>query len=111
MIFSDQAEREYAFRRYVAGVFDRSREPTTLSRAVNFFLFSLIILNVAAVTLESITSVRTRWHEQLTTFELVSVFIFTIEYVMRIWSAPENQDLRGTLRRRKDEHIFSALRE
>ena len=95
LIFSDDALKEHAIKRYVAGIFDPSREPSRLSRVVNFFLFSLIILNVAAVTLESIASVRARWHDQLTTFELVSVFIFTLEYALRIWSAPENQDLSG----------------
>lgn len=108
MIFSDHAEREYAARYYVAGIFDRSREPTTLSRAINFFLFSLIILNVAAVTLESIATVRARWHEYLTAFELVSVFIFTIEYALRIWSAPENQELTGdTAGKKRRAYVFS----
>ena len=108
MIFSDHAEGEYAARYYVAGIFDRSREPTTLSRAINLFLFSLIILNVAAVTLESIATVRARWHDYLTAFELVSVFIFTIEYALRIWSAPENQELTGdTTGKKRRAYVFS----
>ena len=106
--FSYPAEEEYPVRRFVAGIFDRSKKPTTLSYAVNFFLFSLIILNVAAVTLESIASVRTRWQDQLTAFELVSVFIFTVEYLLRIWSAPEHQDLSGeTGSQKRKAYIFS----
>ena len=105
---SYQAEEEYPVRHFVAGIFDRSRKPTTLSYAINFILFSLIILNVAAVTLESIESVRARWHHQLMAFELVSVFIFTIEYLLRIWSAPENQDLAGdTGSKKRRTYIFS----
>lgn len=108
MTFSSRAEEEYPVRRFVAGIFDRSKKPTTLSYAVNFFLFSLIILNVAAVTLESIASVRTRWQDQLTAFELVSVFIFTVEYLLRIWSAPEHQDLSGeTGSQKRKAYIFS----
>ena len=108
MTFSYPAEEEYPVRRFVAGIFDRSKKPTTLSYAVNFFLFSLIILNVAAVTLESIASVRTRWQDQLTAFELVSVFIFTVEYLLRIWSAPEHQDLSGeTGSQKRKAYIFS----
>lgn len=108
MTFSYRAEEEYPVRRFVAGIFDRSKKPTTLSYAVNFFLFSLIILNVAAVTLESIASVRTRWQDQLTAFELVSVFIFTVEYLLRIWSAPEHQDLSGdTGSQKRKAYIFS----
>lgn len=108
LTFSYQAEEEYPVRHFVAGIFDRSRKPTTLSYAINFILFSLIILNVAAVTLESIESVRARWHHQLMAFELVSVFIFTIEYLLRIWSAPENQDLAGdTGSKKRRTYIFS----
>jgi voltage-gated potassium channel len=108
LTFSYRAEEEYPVRRFVAGIFDRSRKPTTLSYAVNFFLFSLIILNVAAVTLESIASIRTRWQDQLTAFELVSVFIFTVEYLLRIWSAPEHQDLSGeTGSQKRKAYIFS----
>ena len=108
LTFSYRAEEEYSVRRFVAGIFDRSKKPTTLSYAVNFFLFSLIILNVAAVTLESIASVRTRWQDQLTAFELVSVFIFTVEYLLRIWSAPEHQDLSGqTGSQKRKAYIFS----
>ena len=108
LTFSYRAEEEYPVRRFVAGIFDRSKKPTTLSYAVNFFLFSLIILNVAAVTLESIASVRTRWQDQLTAFELVSVFIFTVVYLLRIWSAPEHQDLSGeTGSQKRKAYIFS----
>ena len=108
LTFSYRAEEEYPVRRFVAGIFDRSKKPTSLSYAVNFFLFSLIILNVAAVTLESIASVRTRWQDQLTAFELVSVFIFTVEYLLRIWSAPEHQDLSGeTGSQKRKAYIFS----
>jgi len=108
LTFSYQAEEEYSVRHFVAGIFDRSRKPTTLSYAINFFLFSLIMLNVAAVTLESIESVRARWHNQLMAFELISVFIFTIEYLLRIWSAPENQDLTGdTGSQKRRAYMFS----
>ena len=108
LTFLYRAEEEYPVRRFVAGIFDRSKKPTTLSYAVNFFLFSLIILNVAAVTLESIASVRTRWQDQLIAFELVSVFIFTVEYLLRIWSAPEHQDLSGeTGSQKRKAYIFS----
>lgn len=108
MTFSYRAEEENSVQRFVAGIFDRSKKPTTLSYGINFFLFSLIILNVAAVTLESITAVRTVWQHQLTAFELVSVFIFTVEYLLRIWSAPENQDLAGeTGSNKRKAYIFS----
>lgn len=95
-------------KRFVAAIFDRSQKPTKLSYAVNFFLFSLIILNVAAITLESIASVRNRWHAELIAFELVSVCIFSLEYILRIWSAPENGDLTGeTSKEKRKAYVLS----
>lgn len=97
-----------SFKRFVAAIFDRSQKPTKLSYAVNFFLFSLIILNVAAITLESIASVRNRWHAELIAFELVSVCIFSLEYILRIWSAPENDDLTGeTSKEKRKAYVLS----
>ena len=108
MASSHTAGSNDSVKRFVAAIFDRSQKPTPLSYALNFFLFSLIILNVAAITLESIASVRNRWHAELIAFELISVCIFSIEYLLRIWSAPENGDLAGeTGREKRKAYVLS----
>ena len=108
MVSSYTAGSTDSVKRFVAAIFDRSQKPTKLSYALNFFLFSLIILNVAAITLESIASVRNRWHAELIAFELISVCIFSIEYLLRIWSAPENGDLAGeTGREKRKAYVLS----
>lgn len=67
----------------------RSHDKTDrLSLAFDYLLITLIISNVAAMMLETIPAVHGQWHEELAIFDLISVGIFTIEYVLRIWIAP-----------------------
>lgn len=46
----------------------------------------LIVLNVFAVMLETVAALEQRYHEVFVAFEFFSVTVFTIEYVLRIWS-------------------------
>lgn len=65
---------------------------TKWDRILNGFIITLIILNVAAVMLETIPSVHEPHKEFFRIFDLVSVIIFTVEYVFRVWSS--NHDPR-----------------
>jgi voltage-gated potassium channel len=63
-----------------------------LSRAVDSFLITLIVLNVIAVILESVPSIETRFAGWFLWFERLSVAIFTVEYLARIWSSIERSE-------------------
>jgi voltage-gated potassium channel len=60
------------------------------ARLLNFLLMSLILANVAAVVMESVRSLYTVYSQEFYVFEVISVAIFTLEYALRIWIAPEN---------------------
>ena len=68
------------------------RKVIRLSRVVDSFLIVLIILNVTAVILESVPSIEVRFGWWFLWFERVSVLIFTVEYLARIWSSVEASD-------------------
>ncbi len=58
-------------------------------KVINVLIISLIITNIIAVMLETIPSVEKN-HAAMRFFhyfDLVSVIIFTIEYVLRVWSS------------------------
>lgn len=59
---------------------------TQLDKFLNGFIIILIILNVFAVILETVVSIHEPYAEFFRIFDLVSVIIFTIEYVLRVWS-------------------------
>ena len=63
-------------------------------KVINIFIIVLIILNVAAVMIETVPSMHDEDHEKrfFRYFDLISVIIFTIEYILRVWSS--NHDPR-----------------
>lgn len=75
------------------------------AKAVNLFLMGLIILNVIFILCESVPSLLERYGKIFFAFDLISVIIFTIEYLLRIWTADQepNAHRHPALR-----YIFSA---
>jgi voltage-gated potassium channel len=78
------------------------------SRLVDIFLFVLILLNVTAVCLESVKSIRDSFGYEFFIFETMSVVIFSIEYLLRVWSASASSDsISKNLIKRRLKYIFS----
>ena len=95
-------------RQYIGSLFERSSEHKVAARRLNTFLFLLIILSLVAITLESVTAIEAKWSPELLVFEFISVIFFSVEYVLRIWSAPDNRDLEGkTALGKRLNYIFS----
>jgi len=61
-------------------------------RVVQVFLVSLIALNVLAVIADSVASLVGQCARPLRVFEIASVGVFTVEYLLRIWVAAERAE-------------------
>ncbi len=57
-----------------------------LIRGFNIFIISLIILNVFAVALETVQEISEIYARPFRVFEWFSIVVFTIEYVLRVWT-------------------------
>ena len=68
-----------------------------LGKWIDIGIMALIGLNVLAVILGTVDWINELADELLWYFELISVSVFTIEYVARIWSAVENDTYNGIL--------------
>lgn len=55
-------------------------------RLVSFGLIVLILLNVLAVMVESMSSFQHRYGDWLAGFEIFSVSVFVLEYLLRLWA-------------------------
>ena len=78
------------------------------SQYVDMILFILIVLNIAAVCLESVKHIGNEYKVAFNAFEFFSVVIFSIEYVLRVWSAPARNDLgKSTNFIKRMKYIFS----
>jgi voltage-gated potassium channel len=64
------------------------------ARWLNRLLIGLIIANVAAIVLGSVTSINVRYRAWFAAFEWLSIILFTFEYLARVWAAVERNDGR-----------------
>ncbi len=86
--------REHRLRRWVYHLLDGAGQDT-LSRLIHGFLVGLVGLSVAAVVLQSVPAYDEKYDEYFEIAEYVAVGVFTIEYVLRLWSAPEHAPYAG----------------
>ena len=56
-------------------------------KIINVFIIVLIILNVVAVILETVKPIHDKYETFFHYFDIVSVIIFSVEYVLRVWSS------------------------
>lgn len=59
-------------------------------KIINGFIITLIILNVIAVILETVPYIHDHWAVPFHYFDLVSVLLFTVEFMLRLWSCTED---------------------
>ena len=76
----------HRLRNYTARVFEGNGKYRRIGRALDVFLMSLIMINVVAIVLESVAPLAKQYHHEFLMIELISVGIFTLEYVLRLWS-------------------------
>ena len=73
-----------------------------VDRVVAVILMILILINATAVVLETVDDLNQRFGTIFNALEIVSVTVFTIEYLLRLWIAPLNplyaKPLTGRLR-------------
>lgn len=62
---------------------------TKAGRIFDFVLVGLIVSSLIVVTLESVVSIKEKWGTSLLILEYVFTGIFTIEYVLRIYSVQQ----------------------
>jgi voltage-gated potassium channel len=86
--FHDSADAT-TFRRTVFRVLETAQDNDGASRIIDICLIALISLSVVAVILESVASIEVRYGDALALFESVTIAAFSVEYLLRIWSAVE----------------------
>jgi len=89
-------------RSTVSRYLEAAEENDTASRMVDIFLIFLIALSVTAVILESILAFERAYGAVLDWLEVITISVFSLEYILRIWSCVENPNefSRSNLERR-----------
>jgi voltage-gated potassium channel len=62
---------------------------TFWGRTFDIFILIIIILSIVAVMLESVAEISAEYGTELRIIEWIFTVLFTIEYVLRIWTSPK----------------------
>jgi voltage-gated potassium channel len=99
-------------RKRTALFFEGNGEYRKTGHYIDIFLISLIMINVIAIVLESVVSLAQQYKYEFLILELVSVSIFAIEYLLRLWSCVERAEYKsldcGNFQRRL-KYLLSPL--
>lgn len=73
-------------KKRVFALLDPSIGSSRLDKIIDGFIIVLILLNVAAVILETVDSLYSAYTPFFSAFETFSIVVFSIEYILRIWT-------------------------
>jgi voltage-gated potassium channel len=71
-------------------ILEEGETGSRIGLAVEVLLLVLIVGNVLTIMLETVPSVDNRYHRLLDEFETFTVYIFALEYVIRLWCSVED---------------------
>ena len=77
------------WRREVNDLLEVGGDAHPAGRLVNAFIIVLIILNAIAFAADTVPALAERYAVEFEVFNVFSVIVFTIEYVLRVWSSVE----------------------
>jgi voltage-gated potassium channel len=86
-----------SFMQRVYEIIEVGKPGDRASKTFDAFLIAVIIANVAAVILETEKGLTPQFARALRMFDLGSVAIFTVEYLLRIWTCTRNPRFRRPL--------------
>jgi len=93
--------RETRLRRRIYEILEVAEEGDRLSRTFDFLIVGLIALNVLALIVATVPALSGH-ARAFRVFELISVIVFSVEYILRVWSCAEHEEyarpLKGRLR-------------
>ena len=83
--------------------------PDKYSHFVEVFVALLVVANVIGIILESVPEIHEAFEAEFHAFDLFSVAVFSVEFVMRVWSYGEKylHDKDGSAWKGRKEYLFS----
>jgi voltage-gated potassium channel len=80
------------------------------SRVCELFIAGLVVANVVAIILESVHSIHEAYEAYFHVFDLFSVMVFSLEYVLRVWTYSEKHTGPGDSPwKGRKEYVFSVF--
>ena len=86
------------FKKKVHHILEPGDRAPFVSQIVVIFIMVLIVLNVIAIILDTVESYNSSYHRFFRGFNFFSVMVFTVEYLLRVWSCTEDKRYKDPLR-------------
>ncbi len=86
-----RSKRAVQLRRRTYEVLEPGPGGSLLSRIVERGIIALILVNIVTVILESVPSLEREYGRLFFAIEALSLVVFTVEYLLRLWVAPEHE--------------------
>jgi voltage-gated potassium channel len=83
------------FKKVIYNYLEAVPEDKGWEKAFNYFMVILILLNTLAVVIETVQSFDEKYYNYLLAFEVFSITVFSIEYVLRVWSITINEKYKN----------------
>jgi len=84
-----------SYRRWIYEILEEENHANGWPNRVNLALMLLVVLNVVAVIMETVQWLYSAYGPIFEAFNVFSIGIFTIEYILRIWSCIEDPIYRA----------------
>lgn len=94
-------------KKYIYSCLERTPENSLRFSLVNGFVMLLIVFNVTAIVMESFDSLHSKYRHDFRLFEIISVIIFTVEYLCRMWVSDLKTDLSPL--KSRISHFFTPM--
>lgn len=95
------------FKTRIFRLVEKGSHGQRLNRLFDYFIMSLILLSVISIILESISEINIEYGKILNGFDLFTIIVFSIEYIMRLYVSdlthPSTNRIKSALK-----FIFSA---
>ena len=82
------------FRQKLYSALNADRYSGRLNETIDFAMGKFIFLSVAAVMLETVESIHEPLAREFHWFDVLTILVFTLEYIARVYCCVENEDYR-----------------
>lgn len=81
-------------RRRLYEMLEASPHETRAGMLATWFIAALVVVSLCGTVLESVPHLNSRYGRLFHAIEIISLVVFSIEYAIRIWIAPEHVPYR-----------------
>ena len=79
--------RYKSIKKRIFEIISKAENGDLASQFFDWSIMALIALSIISIILESFAGIYEKWHSVFQVFEIITVVVFTVEYILRVWTA------------------------